>query len=107
MSQATQPVSRSEELARINQQEAANRDAEIRLSAEVETIQRDVDAATKRAIEAFGTADMTEMRSLYQQYDNEDKAALTQVADVVGRRTALLKDLQSRLEQHRASQVKG
>lgn len=107
MSQATQPISRSEELARINQQEAANRDAEIRLSAEVETIQRDVDAATKRAIEAFGTADMTEMRSLYQQYDNEDKAALAQVADVVSRRTTLLKDLQARLEQHRASQVKG
>lgn len=107
MSQTNQPISRSEELARINQQEAANRDAEIRLSAEVETIQRDVDAATKRAIEAFGTADMAEMRSLYQQYDNEDKAALAQVADVVGRRTTLLKDLQARLEQHRATQVKG
>ncbi len=107
MSQSTQPASRSEELVRINQQEAANRDAEIRLSAEIETIQRDIDAATKRAVEAFGTADITEMRALYQQYDSEDKAALAQVADVVNRRSTVLKELQTRLEQHRATQVKG
>jgi uncharacterized protein YaaN involved in tellurite resistance len=107
MSQASQSISRSEELARINQQEASNRETEIRLKAEVASIERDVEAATQRAISTFGTADITQMRALYQQYDGEDKAALAQVADVVSRRTNLLKELQARLEQHRATQVKG
>lgn len=91
------------QLLELKQQESKNREAEIRLNAEKESVQRDLEAAKQKAEAEFGTSDIAKMRELYVQYSNEDKVAIAKFSEAVNQRKALLEDIQERLTAHRTS----
>lgn len=101
----TQPLNNdlASQLLALKQQESKNREAEIRLNAEKESIQRDLEVAKKKAEDEFGTSDIVKMRELYVKYSNEDKAAIAKFSEAVNQRKALLEDIQERLTAHRTS----
>lgn len=93
------------QLSKLREQEKTNRETEIRLLAEQDSIERELAAAQTEAIGKFETADLGKLRGLYQQYVEQDKQAVSVFSDVVTRRAAMLEDIQRRLAAHRAGQT--
>jgi hypothetical protein len=104
MSQISSATDLATHLAQLKQQEAANRDTEVRLNTERESVERDLAAAQQKAEDEFGTSDIVKMRELFVQYSNEDREAIALYAESVNGRAALLDDIQKRLTAHRSSQ---
>jgi hypothetical protein len=104
MSQTASTTDLASNLAQLKQQEASNRDAEVRLNTERESVERDLAVTQQKAEDEFGTSDIVKMRELFVQYSNEDREAIALYAESVNGRAALLDDIQKRLNAHRASQ---
>lgn len=102
MTQTAQPVDLATQLSKVKAQEASNREIEIRLTAEQESVARELKAAQEEAVKKFNTSDLDALRNMYRQFLQEDREAITAFSAVVQRRTDTLNDIQRRLNEHRS-----
>lgn len=91
----------AQRLTSLNERERKTQDDEIRIRAQAENIQTQLEAAQKDAREKFGTDDLTELRQKYSKARDEDLRAMGEYEQTLSLREEILDTISQNLDKLR------
>jgi hypothetical protein len=91
----------AQRLTSLNERERKTQDEEIRIRAQAENIQTQLEAAQKDAREKFGTDDLTELRQKYSKARDEDLRAMDEYDQTLSLREEILDTISQSLDKLR------
>mgnify|MGYP003406958287 CR=1 FL=1 len=91
----------AQRLTALNDRERKTQDQEIKIRAQAENIQVQLEAAQKEAREKFGTDDLAELRQKYSKAREEDTRALGEYEQTLSMREEILDTISQNLDKLR------
>jgi Zn-dependent M16 (insulinase) family peptidase len=93
----------AQRLATLKEREQKTRDSEIRLRAQQESVQQELDKALKEAEASFGTSDLNVLRENYRKAKEEDTRALSEYEQSLVLREQLIETINANVDKLRLS----
>lgn len=91
----------AQRLTALNERERKTQDDEIRIRAQAENIQTQLEAAQREAREKFGTDDLAELRQKYSKARDEDLRAMGEYEQTLTMREEILDTISQNLDKLR------
>jgi hypothetical protein len=88
----------AQRLTSLNERERKTQDEEIRIRAQAENIQTQLETAQREAREKFGTDDLTELRQKYSKARDEDLRAMGEYEETLKTREEILDAISHNLD---------